>query len=134
VVEIVTGRRSSDVVITQQVKVLARPRSTAEEMRRYDESADEAWRGAVVLHLRPSRDQVAEHMRSSRGIATFFPLVASYRFCEDRRAGREQVELGSSLKHERREQESREPREKGEGESCWKSDEGQVRLYPFQLY
>jgi len=51
-------------------------------------------------------------MRASRGTATFFPLAASYRFCGDRGAGREQVELGSSLKHERRVQEGREPRGK----------------------
>ena len=39
----------------------------------------------------------------------------------------EQVELGSSLKHERRVQEGREPREnKREGESCWKSGGGRV--------
>jgi hypothetical protein len=51
-------------------------------------------------------------MRASRGTATFFLLAASYRFCGDREAGREQVELGSSPKHERRVQEGREPREK----------------------
>jgi len=54
-------------------------------------------------------------MRASRGTATFFPLAASYRFCGDPArggAGREQVELGSSLKHERRVQEGREPRGK----------------------
>ena len=51
-------------------------------------------------------------MRASRRTATLFLLAASYRFCRDRRAGREQVELRSSLRHERRVQEGREPRGK----------------------
>src|SRR5271156_7076689 len=46
-------------------------------------------------------------MRASRGTATFFPLAASYRFCGDRGAGREQVELGSGLRHEQEGRESR---------------------------
>jgi len=54
-------------------------------------------------------------MRASRGTATFFPLAASYRFCGDRGAGREQVELGSGLRHERRVQEGRELRGKKGG-------------------
>ena len=39
-------------------------------------------------------------MRASRDTATFFPLAASYRFCGDQGAGREQMELGSGLRHE----------------------------------
>ena len=46
-------------------------------------------------------------MRASRGAATFFPLAASYRFCGDWGGGREQVELGSSLRHEQEDRESR---------------------------
>ena len=47
--------------------------------------------------------------------------------------GREQVEPGSSLKHERRVQEGREPREnKRAGEGCWKSGGGRVRLYTWR--
>jgi hypothetical protein len=48
-----------------------------------------------------------ERMRASRGTATFFPLAASYRFCGDRGADREQVELGSGLRHEQEGRESR---------------------------
>jgi hypothetical protein len=55
-------------------------------------------------------------MRASRRAATFFPLAASYRFCGDPGgAGREQVELGSGLRHERRVQEGRELRGKKGG-------------------
>ena len=43
--------------------------------------------------------------------------------------GREQVELGSGLRHG---QEGRESREKKEGESCWKSGGGRVRLYTWR--
>ncbi len=46
-------------------------------------------------------------MRVSYRAATFFPLAASYRFCGDRGAGREQVELGSGLRHEQEGRESR---------------------------
>ena len=67
-------------------------------------------------------------MRASRGTATFFSLAALYRFCEDRGAGREQVELGSSLKHERRVQEGREPGGKKRGRELLKSGGGRVRL------
>jgi hypothetical protein len=72
-------------------------------------------------------------MRASCHTATFFPLAASYRFCGDRGTGREQVELGSGLRHERRVQEGREPRGgEREGESCWKSGGGRVRLYTWR--
>jgi hypothetical protein len=58
-----------------------------------------------------------ERMRASRGTATFFPLAASYRFCGDRGAGREQVELGSGLRHEGRCRKVESPGGKREGES-----------------
>jgi hypothetical protein len=62
-------------------------------------------------------------MRASRRTATFFPLAASYRFCVDPGGGREQVELGSGLRHEQEGGESREKRRervvgKAVGDEC----------------
>jgi hypothetical protein len=69
-------------------------------------------------------------MRASRRTATLFLLAASYRFCGDRGAGREQVELRSSLRHERRVQEGREPRgEKGGRELLEKRRGTSASLY-----
>jgi len=83
------------------------------------------------MHESYGRD--SERMRASRGTATFFSLAALYRFCGEPGGSREQVELGSSLKHERRVQEGREPREnKRKGESCWKSGGGRVCLYTWR--
>jgi hypothetical protein len=72
-------------------------------------------------------------MRASRRAATFLLLAASYRFYGKRgaRQGVSGVWLG--LRHERGAvQESEEGRDKREGESCWKSGGGRVRLYTWR--
>jgi hypothetical protein len=61
----------------------------------------------VVVKVRCTGRTVDETTQPRRRTATFFPLAASYRFCGDRGAGREQVELGSGLRHEQKGRESR---------------------------
>jgi hypothetical protein len=69
-------------------------------------------------------------MRASRRAATFLLLAASYRFCG--KWGARQGVSGAryGLRHEGGAvQESEDGGDKKEGESCWKSGGGRVRLY-----
>jgi hypothetical protein len=69
-------------------------------------------------------------MRASRRAATFLLLAASYRFCGKRGARQGVSGAQRGLRHEGGAvQESEEGRDKREGESCWKSGGGRVRLY-----
>jgi hypothetical protein len=70
-------------------------------------------------------------MRASRRAATFFPLAESYRFCGKRGAWQGVSGARRRLRHEGV-QESEEGRDKREGDSCWKSGGGRVRLYTWR--
>jgi hypothetical protein len=72
-------------------------------------------------------------MRASHRAVTFFPLTASYRFCGKRGPGQGVSGARRGLRHEGGGvQESEEGRDKREGESCWKSGGGRVRLYTWR--
>jgi hypothetical protein len=81
---------------------------------------------------RPTRQYYrgVERIRVSRRVATFFPVAASYRFCGTKGVGRGVSGAWRGLRHEGVMQEGgRGEGNKREGESCWKSGGGRVRLY-----